>query len=417
MRPLIHVVEQHAEEAAFLWETRRRAVNGPHFRLGDLARLDDRIDAHLDGLRVAGPAGFEVTQEQLAAYGGPGEAFVAAVVAFEATRSSRQVRDRLARICRGSHALAGARSALGWLPVERTSEVMTPLLTSADRTLRGLALGGFRLHRRDPGGALRSALSERSEVVRGEALRVVGELGLSDQEDALFACIDDVSSHCAFWATWSLSLRTARAAALQALSVRAEAGGIRSERAAALLVRRLPLGTAREWLMSRISAGADRRTCIVAAGCLGNPSVVPWLIEQMDDVATARISGDALSLITGVEIVHEKLERLDPPSMAVGPTEDPADENVAMDPDLELPWPDRALIQGWWAAHSGQFAKDTRHLLGRPASRVAAQAALESGYQRQRAAAAEELCLYEPEKPLFAIGAPAARQRARLLAG
>lgn len=54
---IIDIVSQHAEEAAFLWLLRDRAVYAPHYSLADLSELDDRVEAHLDGLRIAGDAG------------------------------------------------------------------------------------------------------------------------------------------------------------------------------------------------------------------------------------------------------------------------------------------------------------------------------------------------------------------------
>jgi len=56
--PIIaNVVLQHAEEAAFLWLLRHAAVAAPHYSLADLGKLDGRVEAHLDGLRIAGPDG------------------------------------------------------------------------------------------------------------------------------------------------------------------------------------------------------------------------------------------------------------------------------------------------------------------------------------------------------------------------
>ena len=51
------IVTQHAEEAAFLWLLREGAVDAPHYSLKDLVEHDSRVEAHLDGLRVAGEAG------------------------------------------------------------------------------------------------------------------------------------------------------------------------------------------------------------------------------------------------------------------------------------------------------------------------------------------------------------------------
>ena len=53
------VIEQHAEDAAALAELRRRHVAAPHIKLQHLARVDERLAAHLDGLLVAGEAGWK----------------------------------------------------------------------------------------------------------------------------------------------------------------------------------------------------------------------------------------------------------------------------------------------------------------------------------------------------------------------
>ena len=61
------IVDQHAEEAAFLWLLRDAAVRAPHYDLSDLFSLDDRVEAHIDGLRIAGDPGWEVCAKGLEA--------------------------------------------------------------------------------------------------------------------------------------------------------------------------------------------------------------------------------------------------------------------------------------------------------------------------------------------------------------
>ena len=75
------VVEQHADDAPFLWTIRDRAVSAATFTLKDLARWDERLEAHLDGLRVAGGFGWRLCERGLANEK-PGEVFTAAVLAF-----------------------------------------------------------------------------------------------------------------------------------------------------------------------------------------------------------------------------------------------------------------------------------------------------------------------------------------------
>lgn len=77
------IVDQHAEEAAFLALLRDYAVRAPHYDLEELAELDQRIEAHLDGLAIAGQAGHDALLEQLDAHA-QGEAFALAVLAMQA---------------------------------------------------------------------------------------------------------------------------------------------------------------------------------------------------------------------------------------------------------------------------------------------------------------------------------------------
>ncbi len=77
--PIIPVIiEQHVENAAFNWLLRDRAVSEPHYDLTDLTHLDDRIEANIDGLRIAGDEGWEICREAME-IAEPGEIFTAAV--------------------------------------------------------------------------------------------------------------------------------------------------------------------------------------------------------------------------------------------------------------------------------------------------------------------------------------------------
>ena len=87
--PIIEtVVKQHAEESAFLWLLRDSAVHAPHYSLKDMAKLDNRLDAHIDGLRIAGDAGWEICKEAMGV-GESGEVFAAALLAFESRDEAR----------------------------------------------------------------------------------------------------------------------------------------------------------------------------------------------------------------------------------------------------------------------------------------------------------------------------------------
>jgi uncharacterized protein (TIGR02270 family) len=170
-----------------------------------------------------------------------------------------------------------------------------------------------------------------------------------------------------------------------------------------------------DWLRNVAQDPDNMRWLIQGSGIAGDPSYAPWLIKQMSDDKTARIAGEAFSLITGLDLAYLDLDRKPPEGGGAGPNDDPNDPNVEMDADDGLPYPDPERIARWWGANGGRFTPGTRYFLGAPLSREHCSRGLKEGFQRQRILAAHHLCLLEPGTVLFEWRAPAPRQQ-RILA-
>ena len=378
--------------------------------------MDNRIEAHIDGLRVAGEAGWALLLMQAERHKEAGEVFAVGVLALE-SRDCARIKAVLAIAEAESEAARGFVSALGWVGPEVLKGTGRELLEAEGAFRRRLGIAACALHRVDPAGGLDRALADDDPALRAGALRAVGQLGRVDLLPALLGRLDDAEPACAFWAAWSAVRLGDRKAALQRLALLALADSPFQAAAAELALRAMAGGEARELLGSQARNPKRRRAVIQAVGASGDPHYLPWLIKQMETVEVARVAGEAFAMITGADLAYEDLEGDWPEGFEAGPTEDPADEDVALDPDEDLPWPQPELVQAWWQEREGQFQAGRRYLAGRPVEAAGCRKVLAAGFQRQRRAAALELGLMDPKAPLFETRAPGFRQQKLLAQG
>lgn len=93
------------------------------------------------------------------------------------------------------------------------------------------------------------------------------------------------------------------------------------------------------------------------------------------------------------------------------PSDAPDDERVAMDADESLEWPDPPSLTRVWERERARFRRGTRYFLGGEPTPDRLRAALSSGRQPHRRAAALELAIRSPGRPLAQTSAPAFRLR------
>ena len=408
------ICEEHAQQAAFLWLLRDNAARDTAYDLAELAELDDRVEAHLDGLRLAGDAGWEACVALLADPEG-GEVFGAAVIAVDRW-DLRGVARVLDTFNDAPDLARGFVAALGWTPFDRVRRLLPGLLAGrSPPSLQWLGISACVAHRQDPGGPLGNALLSSSPRLKARALRAAGELGRADLLADVRAELQSPDEECRFWAAWSAAL-FGEAAAAQALWRFASGSTPFAERAACMAMCRMDPAMAYTWLYSLVGVAQDARVPLSAAAALGDPTIVPWLLDALKVPETARLAGGALTRITGVDLGADGMRGKAPEGFEAGPSEDPEDESVTMDPDESLPWPDAEAVAAWWQRHRGEYKRGTRYLLGKPMTPQWLEEVMRAASQPARAAAALELSLRQPRRPVFEVRAPGHVQRLALSA-
>jgi len=407
------VVQQHAEEAAFQWLLRDAAALAPNYRLKDLADLDERVEANLDGLRIAGDYGWKVCEDQLS-YNEPGEVFVAGVLAFESGDELRI--QKVLGAGEPEEELSRALiSSLGWASFQTIEPLLLRLVSSTVSAHRRIGIGAFAVHRKDPGPGLIDAISDKEAIVRARALKAVGELGKVDLFPNLLSQISDKDEACHFYAAWSAARLGSRDATVIAmLGDYIVLASDYAEQALSMVLRCMKKDQAIKLYKKLKGSPNHLRLAAIGAGIIGDPILIPDLIELMNQKDVARAAGDAFAMITGVDIEFSDLDQDAPEMYAAIPSEAPDDESVDLDPDEDLPWPNAESIAAWWQENKKAFKAGRRYLLGRPIDSKTLQASLRCGNQRQRHAAALELAVQNPDQALFEVRTPGKRQMSLL---
>lgn len=409
-----NVLQQHADDAAAIATSRKALVLAPYAKLQRLLAADRRLAAHLDGLRLAGAHASSLCEAMLE-NPSAGVVFVLAVSALEAKDTARF--DQLMAVAQAvPDGRDGLLEAIGWVDGPRLQGVVSSLLRNPDGFSRMVGVAACAIHRVDPGLGSGSYVKDQDPPVRARSLQAAGELGLSDLVTACSdASRDDTDPEAKFWAAWSGALLGDRKIAVDELTRVGLSSGPHRTQAFRLAIQAMSRTAAHRILQDLATDPRQTRWVIQGSGIAGDPTYAPWLIKRMTELDTARLAAAAFTLITGVDLGAQALDRPAPENFESGPNDDPDDPNVDMDPDEGLPWPDVKKIEAWWHTNQGHFQKGTRYFMGAPVTKEHCIHVLKTGYQRQRILAAQYLCLLEPGTPLFNTSAPAWRQQ-RLLA-
>jgi len=407
------VVAQWVDEAALLWLRREHLFSEPHLHLPDLLVRDRQLQTRLDSLLADDPIAWRICERELS-WEEPGELFPATILAV-----ANQTPQRMARVLdyavRTDELARPVMSALSWTRLESVIDLLEDWLTSRESRLRHIALAAAIGHRQIPVSALAQAIHAEDTTLCARAARGVGEMGCVELLPHVSELIDDRREEVACEAAWTCALRGHQERAAEKLWQVAGRGSRQAIRAVAVATRVSSTQRAADLLQRMGDRAPLQRTAIYGAAALGSPTLIDWLISWLDLPTTARIAGEALATITGLDLrsgLH--FEPIGHPHTSDETTDADSDEAVEFDPDEHLPWPRAAEIRAWWRAHRGEFSPDRRYLRGLEQSPPHCRMVLRIGRQRERLFAALELAASHATEPMFEVRTSADRQRLHL---
>jgi len=395
------IYEQHVTDVSFLWVLRSIVVDQPHYTRQDIYELEQRIDAHLNGLMVAVEDSWEICLEALELEG-PGEVFTSAVIAFK-SHDTVKIQKVIEEGLKTQETFKGLVSALGWLPEALVLPWIEKFLTSKDLNHKYLAISACSVRRINPGEHLNRILTREDckehTQLYARAIRLVGELKRQDLNSFLEEAANADNEEINFWANWSSILLGIRVAATKLEPYVFQSGPYQLE-AVNIVFRVLNVEQARN-LISKLSEDKKQvRVVIQAVAVLGDPHAVNWLISTMNDPALARVSAQALCYITGIDLEEYQLVSEPPVNLARHPNEETDDEDVSLDEDENLLWPDVNKISQVWNNLGMKFNIGHRYFMGQEITTQLLKDKTLNANQRQRHAAAMELAILDSEVPL-----------------
>ncbi|MDX8479737.1 HEAT repeat domain-containing protein [Mesorhizobium sp. VK24D] len=293
MTVLENIVRQHAERSAALWAQRDSLVLDDPPDLDAVRAIDGRLEINLDGLRVAGRAAWPRVLALHEEASGKGELFVLAWTALELESADYVV--RAVEIARSADdGPGGLLGALAWHEASKIAPWVRDWIDARDSFKRFLGVSACLEHCVDPKQVLAPRLRDPDASVRTASLQLAAKLGRTDLTPEIRNAVSDEDQQVRFWAAWTLSEFGRGDPSIAELRKTVERGDRNALVALRAVVKSTPATELRSWIGTLLHLPQSAPLGVRAAGMLGDRSVLPWLIEQMNNPAVATAAGASL---------------------------------------------------------------------------------------------------------------------------
>ena len=380
------VVDEHLDEAEFLLEQWLSTTRSPRFSREHLqAKLETRLNAHLDALLVGGAA---VAEQKLWPLVGPeseGPPLRVAAAGLALLLDPALAPPRLAQaLVGGKNPLVreGLGRAFQLSPREDLDEPLRlALYEAAEPAEQAALLGALGSRRVDPGpilgtllesaepALLRAALAA-SSAARPGSFRHLLEAHLQHPDAGVRAAAIRSGLVWNLHGAWRACLLEARSGGPEAMVLAALLGG----------PEQVPA------LAAALATPERRPAALWALGFTGRPEAVEACLPVLSDPEAAGLAVEAIAGITGLPLFDEPFAQPAPEAEEdeeLPPLEEDLRSDLTPAPADELPAPDAEQVRAWWAEARGRFPSGRRFLAGQPLSPPALAAALSTGPLRR----------------------------------
>lgn len=351
------VLEEHLDEAAFLWARRLRCSRAADHSLHEVERGPERrLLAHIHGLAVAGETAARRLLLPMLREGDAASAGAAALALLQ-RRDDYSLDAVLAALADAPAApYRGILQALQLTDRPNLTRQLPRLLGDRSPALYTAALQICVAQGKDPGEALLALLDDEDPQVRTVALRAARFAPRREIQGAVYRALaaEEVAVQAAAVETGLILGQQAAWTACCDLVQRPGATG----RLALSWMALLGDGLGMRRTSALLADGGRHRDLLWALGFDGTVGAAAQCVAAMDDPAQARLAAESFCLITGFALCRAR-------GTARTPEEDD-DEPRPWDPEQDLPHPDVAAVRSLWEQHRGSFRQDERYLLGVP---------------------------------------------------
>ncbi|ESW92451.1 hypothetical protein X770_06430 [Mesorhizobium sp. LSJC269B00] len=331
------IVDQHAEDAAFLWSRRRREIDGPVLGEIDIGRIDQRLDANLEGLFASGEAAWAAANKRFSDYPEAPELFVMACLALHWGLEKPLAAVIEAAAALGETGIKGISGAIARTSREKLRPFVATWVDSRETILKCIGLAALWHHRADARSSLGVLVTNGQTEVRMRALRLAGGLRRRDLLPMVIERLAADQPQERLAGSFAACLLGASRTALPVLDDLLASASVPQGEVIDIRLLASDQTSAKAWLQKCLDKSSLRQPALAAIGLLGDRSIVPWLIERMREPQSAYAAGLAWRDLFEVDFNDTNVFTVDPALLG---------KQFAKIEDSPLPIAERA--SAWW---------------------------------------------------------------------